>query len=57
MSRTPAQYRKASPCIGEDSRTVLKECLGMDAQEIEALVEAGVVEAPARDPQRAAVEA
>jgi crotonobetainyl-CoA:carnitine CoA-transferase CaiB-like acyl-CoA transferase len=43
LSRTPADYRRAPPRSGEDSRTVLRERLDIDDAALDALVAAGVV--------------
>lgn len=43
FSKTPADYRHAPPRSGEDTRNVLTDLLGMDKEEIGALIEAGVV--------------
>jgi len=42
MSETPPAYERASPRLGEHTRTVLRE-LGHDEAEIERLIKAGVV--------------
>ncbi|MBV1959132.1 MAG: CoA transferase [Pseudomonadales bacterium] len=44
FSKTPTTLSKASPCVGEDSRQVLKDCLGFSDQKIDGLVESGAVE-------------
>ena len=43
MSETPAEYRAAPPTLGQHTRAVLSETLGLSAEEIGALVEKGVV--------------
>lgn len=43
MSKTPARKPTPSPLLGEHTREVLRELLGMSAAEIEALEAAGVV--------------
>jgi formyl-CoA transferase/CoA:oxalate CoA-transferase len=43
LSRTPAQARTPAPLHGEHTREVLREVLGMEAEEIAALETAGVV--------------
>ena len=45
FSATPVEYRHAPPVLGADTRTVLSECLGLDAEHISALERDGVVEA------------
>ncbi|MGV8959821.1 MAG: CaiB/BaiF CoA transferase family protein [Stenotrophomonas sp.] len=43
FSATPLQYRHAAPVLGEHSRQVLHEILALDAGELQALQEAGVL--------------
>ncbi|KAA2214155.1 CoA transferase [Pseudoroseomonas oryzae] len=43
LSRSPATYRLAPPRLGQDTRAVLAEALGLGADEIEALRAAGVI--------------
>ncbi|MFC3124218.1 CaiB/BaiF CoA transferase family protein [Pseudoroseomonas globiformis] len=43
LPRSPASYRLAPPRLGQDTRAVLQEALGLGVAEIEALREAGVV--------------
>ncbi|ANI79615.1 MULTISPECIES: CaiB/BaiF CoA transferase family protein [Sphingobium] len=43
FSKTPADYRRAPPRSGEDTRSVLTDVLGLSEGQITALVEAGVV--------------
>jgi crotonobetainyl-CoA:carnitine CoA-transferase CaiB-like acyl-CoA transferase len=43
LSKTPADYRRAPPRSGEDTRAVLGNLLGIGGDELAALVEAGVV--------------
>lgn len=45
LSETPVQYRKAPPLLGEDTREVLQEWLGIDAAEIDQLGAKGVIRA------------
>ncbi len=45
LPRSPATYRRAPPRLGEDTRAVLAGELGLSGAEIDALCEAGVVEA------------
>lgn len=44
LSRTPPVLSKAAPCLGEDSRLVLAELLGLRADEIDELISQGIVE-------------
>jgi crotonobetainyl-CoA:carnitine CoA-transferase CaiB-like acyl-CoA transferase len=44
LSATPPVLSKAAPCLGEDSRLVLAELLGLGAAEIDELISLGVVE-------------
>jgi crotonobetainyl-CoA:carnitine CoA-transferase CaiB-like acyl-CoA transferase len=43
LSRSPATYRLAPPRLGQDTRAVLAEALGLGAEEIETLRAAGVI--------------
>lgn len=43
MSETPSEYRSAPPTLGQHTRSVLGETLGMAEGEIDALVEQGVI--------------
>lgn len=43
FSKTPADYRRAPPRSGEDTRDVLTDVLGLSEGQIAALVEAGVI--------------
>jgi crotonobetainyl-CoA:carnitine CoA-transferase CaiB-like acyl-CoA transferase len=43
MSATPPEYRTAPPVLGEHTRRVLAERLGLDAAAIAALAEQGVI--------------
>jgi crotonobetainyl-CoA:carnitine CoA-transferase CaiB-like acyl-CoA transferase len=43
MSSTPPEYRTAPPVLGQHTRTVLAERLGLDEAAIAALVEQGVI--------------
>ncbi|WP_137886035.1 CaiB/BaiF CoA-transferase family protein [Pseudomonas sp. 2FE] len=43
LSETPVQYRNAPPLLGEHTVEVLQKVLGLDAGQIEALRQAGVV--------------
>ena len=36
-SRTPQRLRSAAPCLGQHNDEVLRDCLGMGADEIERL--------------------
>lgn len=42
-SRTPQRLRSAAPCLGQHNDQVLRECLGMENEEIERLREAGAL--------------
>lgn len=44
LSRTPARLRKAAPCVGEDTFTILHEILGMSEDEIGDLIAKEAVE-------------
>jgi len=43
LSETPVQYRNAPPLLGEHTLEVLERLLGMSAEQVEALRQAGVV--------------
>ena len=43
FSKTPADYRRAPPRSGEDTRDVLSDVLGLSEGQIAALLEAGVI--------------
>ena len=43
LSRTPAAVRGPAPAFGGDTAAVLRELLGLDADAVQALVDAGVV--------------
>lgn len=43
MSATPAEYRRPAPALGEHTREVLQELLGLEEADIEALVRTGDV--------------
>lgn len=43
MSETPAEYRSAPPTLGQHTRAVLSETLGLSEAEIAELVEKGVI--------------
>ena len=43
MSATPAQYRRPPPGLGEHTRAVLAERLGLDAAEMDKLAAAGAI--------------
>ena len=45
FSRTPVQYAKSPPQLGEDTRRVLREIVGLGDGEIETLASAGIVSA------------
>ena len=44
LSRSPVQYDKAPPMLGQHTGQVLADVLGMDAARIEALTAAGIVQ-------------
>ncbi|MBY4677308.1 CaiB/BaiF CoA transferase family protein [Marinobacterium arenosum] len=44
MSRTPVEYRQAPPQLGADTREVLGRWLGLTAQDLQPLVEQGVLQ-------------
>ena len=46
FSATPVEYRQAPPLLGADTRDVLTECLCLDDERIDVLVQAGVVAGP-----------
>ena len=48
LSATPAQYHRAAPRLGEDTVAILGE-FGYGQQEIDALIEGGVVMAVDRE--------
>jgi crotonobetainyl-CoA:carnitine CoA-transferase CaiB-like acyl-CoA transferase len=43
LSETPVQYRNAPPLLGEHTEQVLQQWLGMGAEQIAALRQAGVL--------------
>ncbi len=43
FSRTPHRLRSAAPCLGQHNEQVMRDCLGMDAEEIERLQAAGAL--------------
>lgn len=43
FSKTPADYRRAPPRSGEDTRDVLTDVLGLSEAQVSTLVEAGVI--------------
>ena len=43
MSETPPEYRSAPPTLGQHTRSVLSQTLGLGEAEIDALVEKGVI--------------
>jgi crotonobetainyl-CoA:carnitine CoA-transferase CaiB-like acyl-CoA transferase len=45
LSRTPGGDRRAAPCLGQDTETILADILGLTHQQIEALAAAGVTSA------------
>jgi crotonobetainyl-CoA:carnitine CoA-transferase CaiB-like acyl-CoA transferase len=44
LSKTPGTIRSAAPALGQHTREVLEELLGMQAAEIEALAADGVLQ-------------
>ncbi|MBI6854408.1 CoA transferase [Pseudomonas cichorii] len=43
LSETPVEYRRAPPLLGEHTQEVLQNILGLKAEEVQALREAGVL--------------
>jgi crotonobetainyl-CoA:carnitine CoA-transferase CaiB-like acyl-CoA transferase len=43
LSATPASYDRPPPQLGEHTREVLSEVLGLSAQDIESLAQAGII--------------
>ena len=43
LSRTPAQFKRPAPMLGEHSESILKNLLGIDGSVLQALRDAGVV--------------
>jgi crotonobetainyl-CoA:carnitine CoA-transferase CaiB-like acyl-CoA transferase len=43
LSETPVEYRLPPPMLGQHTREVLEEVLGMDSQDIARLREGGIV--------------
>lgn len=43
LSRTPAQFRRAAPLLGQDNRYVFQELLGMGEQELARYIKDGVI--------------
>ena len=43
LSATPASFRSDAPALGEHNETLLRDLLGLSAEEYEALIEDGVV--------------
>ena len=43
LSETPVEYRNAPPLLGEHTRQVLKQVLGLHADAVEALRQSGVL--------------
>ncbi|HGM5583487.1 TPA: CaiB/BaiF CoA transferase family protein [Pseudomonas putida] len=43
LSRTPVEYRRAPPLLGEHTQAVLEEVLGLEAEVVQGLREAGVL--------------
>jgi crotonobetainyl-CoA:carnitine CoA-transferase CaiB-like acyl-CoA transferase len=44
LSQTPVQYRHAPPLLGQDTRDVLADLIGMAPEAIAELMQQGVVE-------------
>lgn len=44
LSETPPRITKPSPCLGEDSRMVLRDFAGMSDEQIQGLIDEGIVE-------------
>ncbi len=43
LSATPVEYRRAPPALGEHTREVLRERLGLDEPALDALAARGVI--------------
>ena len=43
LSQTPVQYRRAPPTLGQDTREVLGDLMGLSAQQIGDLTNQGVI--------------
>ena len=43
LSATPATFRTDAPTLGEHNETLLRDVLGLSAQEYESLIEDGVI--------------
>jgi len=43
LSRTPAQFRRAAPLLGQDNRYVFEELLGMGEPELKRYIEDGII--------------
>jgi benzylsuccinate CoA-transferase BbsF subunit len=43
LGRTPAQFRRAAPLLGQDNRYVYQELLGIGSQELAKYIEDGVI--------------
>jgi benzylsuccinate CoA-transferase BbsF subunit len=44
LSRTPAQVKRAAPCVGGDNQYLLESILGYDQERITELVKSGALE-------------
>jgi len=43
LSRTPAQYRRASPLLGQDNRYIYQDLLGLSEEQLRQYIEKGVI--------------
>jgi crotonobetainyl-CoA:carnitine CoA-transferase CaiB-like acyl-CoA transferase len=43
MSETPVEYRRPPPLLGQHTREVLVQRLGLDKKQLDALAAAGVI--------------
>jgi len=44
LSKTPTEYHRSGPCLGEHTEYVYKELLGMSEEELADLIAEGVIE-------------
>ena len=45
LSRTPGGQHRAAPCLGQDTRAILRDIAGLSEAEIEAMRQAGTISA------------